>query len=273
MQYRYAGADNMPPELSSSDATLVAALARCVARHRATSEYGELEVRLGSVDVATSHFSCGVTRSIFEQLERDMVDASTLRADVGWKEVVDYYYTDAQGRAVRSRVEFDSTTMEMHTTHIRKEVIDGVLVHREDDARDACRLTMAVEHPVDDLPFTCMVNHVRVKQRRCFTDERVGCTAWVFELSKTWSANSREAVEYQQHNTEPNYEVECELVDEDRAYSAERTDQEVARSLLLKIKLLLGDEEDARLIVAHGENGDMRRGARHVRKRKNPPLQ
>ena len=60
------------------------------------------------------------------------------------------------------------------------------------------------------------------------------------ELSKTWSANSRSAVEHAQHMVAPVYEVECELVDENGSYMAANTDVKIARSILMKSQLLLG---------------------------------
>ena len=71
---------------------------------------------------------------------------------------------------------------------------------------------------------------------------RGGRVVWSYELSRTWSAPSRTAVEHLQHEQEPVYEVECELVDEGGAYLAAHTDEAVARSLLLKAHLLLGEE-------------------------------
>jgi hypothetical protein len=38
------------------------------------------------------------------------------------------------------------------------------------------------------------------------------------------------------------YEVEVELVDEGKAYSSCRTDEQIAASLLLKMEMLLGEQ-------------------------------
>lgn len=235
------------------------AVTRCVRafkpHHR---KHGELEFRLGSVD--EERFSSGVSREIFEQLERDMSDE--LLSDKLWTEIVDYYYLDASGATLRTRVTFDNRQMRLNTEHIRKEVLTSVLVCRDDDPGDACRISCSIEHPIDEPPVSVMINYVRVKQRKRFVDMRNGGEVWVFELSKTWSAGSRDAVEYQQHNTEPNYEVECELVDSNNEYLCDRTDVEVTESILMKIKMLLGEDVDGRISIVGSDVRGKRKRAR-----------
>ena len=235
----------------------------CVDVHRKqTPAHRELEFRLGSYDSVTNAFSSGVDRETFDHLEQDISDALT--SDRLWNEFVDYFYVDEDGNTLRTRVTFDSKTLDMQVQHVRKETLSSAVVCRDDDTRDACRVTCSVEHPVDHPPTSCIIRFVRVQQRRRFYDVRGDNTVWMFELSKTWSANSRDAVEYQQHNTEPHYEVECELVDRDGTYLSERTSQEVAESILLKIRMLLGDDMDAKLNIRDTLATQQRRG----RKRK-----
>ncbi|MEC7001378.1 MAG: hypothetical protein VXX04_06030, partial [Actinomycetota bacterium] len=207
---------------------------------------GELELRLGS-RTDDGRFVAGVPRNVLETLERELADAG-LRADRGWTELVDYFYVDAAGRTVRTRVTFDSDRMTVGTQHVRKETLEDVIVCRDDDPLEACRMTACIEHPVDPPPASCLVNHVRVKQRRRFLDVRGDDhVVFSFELSKTWFAGSRDAVEFQQHNADPVYEVECELIDAGGAYLAARADSDVAESLLMKARMLLGDDVDGRL--------------------------
>lgn len=202
--------------------------------------HGELEFRIGFYDSLQGTFSAGVSRETFEQLEREMTD--TLHADRVWAETVDYFYTNDAGRTLRTRVSFDNRNMTMGRTHIMKETCEQIIIARDDDPSDACRVACAIEHPATDLPTSALVNYVRVKQQKRFVDKRDDHVVWNFELSKTWSASSRDTVEYLQHHTEPNYEIECELVDEQGSYMKERTDDEVAASILLKIKMLLGED-------------------------------
>jgi hypothetical protein len=194
---------------------------------------------------------------VFNQLEREMSD--TLVSEKLWTELVDYYYLNDSGQTLRTRVTFDHEHMVMNTEHIRKETIKSLLLCRDDDPNDACRLTCAVEHPVDVPPVSVMINYVRVKQRKRFMDMRNGHEIWVFELSKTWSAGSRDAVEYQQHHTEPNYEVECELVDEGGEYMGCHDTEDIANSILLKIKMLMGEESDGRVSIVNTEQRGRRR--------------
>lgn len=215
-------------------------VAACVAHFRSNHPSAELEIRLGTCDDTT--FTPGVDRETFAQLERDVLDDSSLTPSKLWSEVVDYYYTMPNGKSVRTRVEFNSEDMKMKTTHVHKVMEHNVLVSRGDVSRDACRIAASVEHGVDDPPHMCLVSYVRVKQRRQFECWRNGNIVWTIELSRTWSGPTREVVEYQQKNVEPKYEVECELSDTTREYMATRTDAEVANSILLKVGLLLGED-------------------------------
>jgi len=246
--------------MEPGDAAVVRSVAEAVSlfRPRAATD-GELEMRLGACGDG-GRFTAGVPKCVFQQLERDLQDSPTLEAEGRWAEIVDYYYTGGAGERLRTRVEFDSENMRMGTTHVRKEVVHSAIVCREDDARDACRVTFSIEHPVDNPPASCVVHYCRVKQRKRVVDRREGGVVWAYELSRTWSASSRDAVEHQQRMVEPVYEVECELVDEGGRYLDAHDDERVARSVLMKTKLLLGEEVDARVVLTG------------VRKHPAPPL-
>jgi hypothetical protein len=200
----------------------------------------EIEIRLGTY--RDGRFHPGVTRIMFEQLERDMIDSGTLQAERGWTEVVDYFYTVKRGRQVRTRVLFDSDQMELSREHLTKEARTDVVFRGGPSPTDACRIAFARETPVTDPPVLCMPTFVRIKQRRRFLDLRDGKVVWSYEFSKTWSGASRSAVEHMQHNSEPTYEIECELVDSEMNYRGPRSDRDVAASLCLKAQLLLGSE-------------------------------
>ena len=233
-------------------------LAKGVAEVRARRPHAELELRLGSY--VDGRFCAGVPKDVFDQLEQDMQDAHELTAEDGWSEVVDYFYPTARGERVRTRVTFDTQRMEVGTEHVVKQtsgsaVLQGEQGEDEEGAAQggaACRIAWATETPLaEPAPGTCVPTHVRIKQRRCFRDVRAGKAVWSYELSKTWSAGGRSAVEHLQRVAPPVYEVECELVDEGGAYLVARADADVAASFLLKARLLLGDAE-AR-IVTHEE--------------------
>ena len=217
------------------------ALTSLVRRSRADPN-AEVEVRLGTH--RNRHFHPGVSRDVFEQLEKDLIE-SALVPDPSWTELVDYHYTTKRARNVRTRVEFDSDEMEVGQTHIVKTRGASVLLSPTEAPGDACRVAYSIETPLEDPPATCLPTFVRVKQRRCFADVREGHVIWSYELSKTWSGASRSVVEHMQHNSEPTYEVECELVDAERTYRGTRSDEEVASSLLLKATMLVGCEGTA----------------------------
>jgi len=243
--------------LSTSAPEIPREVLGCVLAFR-NEPHGELELRMGGF--AHSKFCPGVSKDVFDQLERDLAESTTLEHDVGWVEVVDYFYMNQRGEAVRTRVEYDADQMEVSKRHVCKQSMHAVVLRRGDDddhghaaAHDeVCKLAFAIETPILDPPTTCMPTYVRIKQRRCFRDVRDRRVVWSYELSKTWSANNRSAVEHLQLLSEPIYELEVELVDEGRAYTGARSDEQVAASLLLKTKLLLGEElsQSLRVVVA-----------------------
>jgi hypothetical protein len=219
----------------------MSSLAECVARFRASKAEAELEIRMGTYD--GGRFEAGVPRDVFEQLEEDLRTALA-DADDGFTEVVDYHYATKQG-PVRTRVTFDAQHMQLSTEHIVKRARDKVVLRGGgcEESGDAVRVAWSTETPLAQLPTgACVPTHVRIKQRRVFRDVRDGHVVWSYELSKTWSAGSRSAVEHLQHLQPPVYEVECELVDAGGHYLATHTDEQVAASLALKAQLLLAEE-------------------------------
>ena len=249
--------------MAEEEAAAEQLLHRGVTATRARRPHAELELRLGTY--VDGRFCAGVPKDVFDQLEQDLQDAHELTAEDGWSEVVDYFYPTARGERVRTRVTFDTQRMEVGTEHVVKQGLGNVVLQGE-EAEDACRVAWATETPLSEPPpGTCVPTHVRIKQRRCFRDVRDAKVVWSYELSKTWSAGGRSAVEHLQRVSPPVYEVECELVDEGDAYLASRPDAAVAASVLLKARLLLGNDE-ARA-VAHEGCGGGSDASRATRKR------
>lgn len=215
----------------------------CVAAFR-DCPGSELELRLGTQ--TETGFVTGVSAKVFLDLEQDLQELHSLRADPEYTEVVDYFYATAKHTRVRTRVVMDAQSMLPVTTHITKGNKESVVVGIPGAA---CRVAWSDELPVTNVPSSCLPSFVRVKQRRCFVDVRDERATWSYELSRTWSGPSRLAVEHLQRTVPPVYEVECELVDEGRFYLATRTDEQVASSLLLKAALLLGQTSEADLTI------------------------
>ena len=236
MQTGSAPADpSLSPEAAPSED-----LVRMVAARRG-DPYVELELRLGSY--VDGRFVPGVPRDVFEQLESELAQCSSLDAEETWTELVDYHYVSHQ-HPLRTRVEFDVKTIQLQTSHVVKEVQSSLVLRgvEEETGRQACRVACASERPQAQPPQSCVPTHVRIKQRRVFRDVRDGKVVWSYELSKTWSAASRSAVEQLQHHVPPTYEVECELVDQGDAYLGAHSDAYVAESILLKAQVLLGED-------------------------------
>ena len=201
----------------------------------------ELELRIGSI--VENSFVPGVTQCSFDQLEKDMNECGALYADHGFKEVIDYYYMGDAGTPIRTRVEYDTQSMKLISNHIVK-TSQAVLDVNDGEASElfpqsACRVALATEIEVES-PQMTLLTHVRIKQRKCYTSKHDGHTVWRYELSKTWSASTRDAVEHMQQTMEPRYEVECELIDESREYVARHDSKYIVESLIMKVKSLMG---------------------------------
>ena len=170
-----------------------------------------------------------------------------------WEEVTDFHYSASDGTPLRTRVTYDSDDMVIKTEHIVKRVLlSFVLVRQTESPHAECvRVALSTETPTPYPPDTCLPTHVRVKQRKTFEDKRKGLRVWGYELSRTWSGNSRSCTERRQHNFPPQYEVECELVDEEAAYSKSVSDEELAASVLAKARDLLACD-DADCLVLNG---------------------
>ena len=204
---------------------------------RSQPSESEVEIRLGSLQEG-GRFVPGVSKEIFYQLERDFT--ATLETDDRWFEIVDYHYLDKRDEPIRTRVEYNTENIELKREHICKRTNNIIVFQTADCGDEVCKVTQCAEIPILDPPWSCMPTHVRIKQRKQFHDIRCGRIVWTYELSKTWSANTRGCVEHLQTTTEPVYEVECELVDIERHYTNENTDMYIANSIIAKSKLLMG---------------------------------
>ena len=216
------------------------AMRRLVATARdGDAAHFEVELRIGSMD--EGDFVPGVPRAVFEEFHDDLERCLVPDPD-GWVELVDYFYTTQRHQQARTRVTFDRYKLELGRVHVVKTKEASLRLQlADDDGSAVCRLALNREVPLEHPPETCIPTHVRVQQRRRFCQR--GHHAWAYELSRTWSASSRSAVEQKQHSAEPVYEIECELVDLD--YLRTHTDDHVARSLHSKALMLLGSEADA----------------------------
>jgi hypothetical protein len=217
----------------------------------------ELEMRLGSVCKDDQRFVTGVQSVVFETLDSDLTRSPSLKADKTWCEVVDYYYP-VKDAVFRTRVETNVSNLTFEKSHVYKKGLLSKTLIREEEGGDACKIACSSEK-TETPPTVCFLSYVRIKQRKTFRDIRENCVVWSYELCKTWSAPSKEAAEYKKKYEEPIYEVEVELVDEDGSYMETNTDNQIAESIYLKSKLLLGEEENATLFLVKEKEKNKRK--------------
>lgn len=261
-----ANADEREP-IAQPDPILLRRITEYI-RTRRVDPTQEIEIRIGNGDPGghpRGSFIPGTTQEAFEQLECDLRDAG-LRTNGQWHEIVDYYYAmHKRGQNARTRVTTRTDVFEVHTEHMIKES-HASLTTGTAGTSEICRISRARETKLLEPPKVCIPTHVRLQQRCVFEDVRDGNVVWSYDLSRTWSANTRIAVEEKIHQlTEPVYEVECELVDEGGLYIGARTDVQVASSLLLKAKLLLGyPSEELVFLNEHSVMDGSKKRQRHV---------
>lgn len=172
----------------------------------------ELEARIGRQ--TDRGFVASVTREHMDGIVR-LLDAC---GDVSseppgqWTEEENYIYTHA-GRRMRTRVRFPLDTMKLDSSTIVKRTIDSItLKSRVLDVR----VTLSAETPVegDDVPACANTDHVRIKQTRSY---RAARSPFRIDCACVWSGDTRGAAEAKQKQSNPVYEIECELDVHDRA--------------------------------------------------------
>ena len=60
--------------------------------------------------------------------------------------------------------------------------------------------------------------------------------------SATWSATKSFCGGHLQQHSEPVYEIECELVDENGDYMRKNSNERIATSIMYKLSMMLGEE-------------------------------
>lgn len=200
----------------------------------------ELEARFGVVG-ADGRFRTGVSRSDIDRIIHMMQTSPHITGDEEWKEEQDFLFT-LNGVNHRTRVSYDSQTMQVSAETIEKSVIDTntIRVMRCDGSSHDTdlRISLKTESPVFRLQSCVATNMVRIKQRRRFVTT---CGKWAFDFSIIWSGKDKTAAEIAQSTTEPVFEVECELIDAWKIL-AMQSDERIACSLLLKMHDLLSNE-------------------------------
>ena len=196
----------------------------------------ELEARLGRVQ--DHRFCTGVTRQSMDAIIEMMQESSFVVGDDEWVEYQDFLYT-IDNTPHRTRVSYSADDMQATPATIVKRPVHKVdiLTGGEFDIRVAVKREITVPDPE-----TCVAtDRVRIKQHRRF---KTRCGTWCFDFSLVWSGRTKTEAERKQCSSDPEFEIECELLKPTR-YLALHDDAYVATSLLLKMCDLVEDGKHA----------------------------
>jgi len=216
------GSDNASPEITSTRSNL------------------ELEARLGHWNTEERCFHPGVDRFFMERALNMLNSFEAWSRVTPWSEMQDFHYTDQSGQTIRTTVFYNDKNKEIQTHHIIKKIIDreNVLVKGSDNPD--IRISLSVEYEIDEafVPEVVQPEYVRLKQRKSFFYTPLGFSEpiWVFDMTLSWSGDSKSDAERKQYSEPPIYEIECECLSP-MAYRLHKQEKRtfVARSLLLKL--------------------------------------
>ena len=198
----------------------------------------ELEARLGTIK--SDRFSAGVDRGTIDRIIDMMIASPHVKGDEDWKEEQDFFF-EQNGSHLRTRVTYDNSTLTIHPSTIKKTNIATknikVFGSNNIDIRVSLKQETEVVH-VDPCVNTTLV---RIKQHRRFVTDS---ETWAFDFAMTWSGKTKTEAEESQSCKDPEFEVECELIDTKKELAV-RSDRYIALSLLLKMKDLLSGEKFA----------------------------
>ena len=192
------------------------------------AEQLELELRLGRN--VHGKYVPGVTREFMDAALRLLQSSAAIKSN-DWREHHDFFFDLGSGDAARTRVEFDTSDLEMKKSTVRKQCVQHEVIDLPKTGH-MLKLSLNKEVPVParDIPTTVNTTHVRIKQRRRFT---YGVN-WAYDFSIAWAGKTKSDAEYaQQHKEEStSYELEIELACDE--YVRTHTDRFVSESFLLK---------------------------------------
>jgi len=192
----------------------------------------ELEARFGCI--IDDKFHPGVKRAFMDNIIEDMQKSAFVQGDDEWKEETDVYF-EHEGRQIRTRVKYDSNTMNVIPETTEKKMVARSidLVHKIEEKIGGVdvRISLKTEKEVTNPPLSVQPYLVRIKQRRRFKTEN---DIWAFDFSMTWSGESKSKAEYSQMHDDAVLEIECELLDTD-TYLKQKSNEYISTSLLLKM--------------------------------------
>ena len=190
----------------------------------------ELEARFG---VIRDRFVPGVSRAEIDRIIAMMQTSPYVSGQDEWIEEQDFLYTH-DGRQFRTRVNYDSVTMQVVPHTIEKRLLGLQDIAIMDSAQQGCghvRVALKSESSISRVQPCVQTTMVRIKQRRRFV---TNCGMWAFDFALLWSGRTKTEAEQMQSTTDPLFEVECELIDAQKML-AMHDNERIAASLLLKV--------------------------------------
>ena len=198
----------------------------------------ELEARLGFANEG-GRFTTGVSREDMDRIIDMMQQSPHMIGDKEWTEEQDFFFDGADGESHRTRVSYSSEDMQIRPQTIKKRAMgtETLRVKREDGVSVGMdmRASLKYEEPIVRMQTCVTTTLVRIKQRRRFTTSD---GIWAFDFAMLWSGKTKTIAEQLQSSTDPQFEIECELIDATKALAL-CSDARIATSLLLKMCDLL----------------------------------
>lgn len=211
----------------------------------------ELEARFGKW--MGQYFQSGVSKQFVEQI-LSMFDTFGQWESVSpWEETHDYYYKvlSSPDSTVRTTASFVSDPLSgrkyIKTEHIRKHVqhkFDCQYVNMGCNAfQYDLRMSLSYEENVrdDELPSIVNPSYVRIKSRKSYFYKSENIPQkqplWRFDITRSWSGNTKTQAELSQKMGNTTYEVELECLDPHALMVSPQHDAfYVSCSMLLKMK-------------------------------------
>lgn len=216
----------------------------------------ELEARFGVYK--DGRFIAGVSREDIDRVIDMMQSSSHIVGDLEWTEEQDFFFQGADGESHRTRVQYRSEDMQVRPTTIKKHNMGSeTFCVFDDNERLSCdiRVSLKLEEPIVRMQTCVRTTMVRIKQRRRFTTDD---SIWGFDFAMLWSGHNKTEAEKSQASCDPQFEIECELIDPVKALAL-HDDARIATSLLLKICDLLplvASTKKLRIESANGRKTD-----------------
>ena len=182
---------------------------------KSSSSHLELEARLGHWNEEDRRFHPGVDRFFMERALNMLNSFDAWSRVTSWSEMQDFFYTDNSGKNMRTTVFYDDQNKQIRQHHIIKKVINRETALVKGSENPDIRISLAIEQEVDEslVPDVVQPNHVRIKQRKSFfyTPLAFSEPIWVFDMTLSWSGDTKSDAERKQYSVPPVYEIECEL--------------------------------------------------------------